>query len=262
MRITTRQAGTDELLHLEIRFGDMRRILEQERVSEDKSGVGLAELLRDFTFFGRESYLSDSLGDHFTLVNLEGITREYRSQLNDADALDMYLLNTLPVAFPDEDYGPVVNRWLRTHVGLNPIKLVCRVGDEPEFTIEPRLAEHVETPEHYWVTNTDGKKIAFVWNTLTMRGERIPSPSGRNEGAGVSGYLMKIKGFTLGDRLLLKSLWPATGGGAPLSPLHWRSAYSRRCQGLPERGSGRLGTKSVETESRKGIRGGFQGPES
>ena len=214
MRITTRQAGTDELLHLEVRFGDMRRILEQERVSEDKSGVGLTELLEDFTLFGRESYLSDSLDDHFTLISLEGITREYRSQLNDADALDTYLLNTLPVAFPDEDYGPVVNGWLRDHLGLNPIKLVCRVGDEPEFTIEPPFAESVETPQHFWVTNSEGEKIAFAWNALTTRGERIPSPSGRNEGAGVSGYLMKIKGFTLGDRLLLKPLWPATGGRA------------------------------------------------
>ena len=72
MRITTRQAGTDELLHLEIRFGDMRRIIEQERVSEDKSGVGLTEVLEDFTLFGRKSYLSDSLDDHFTLISPGG----------------------------------------------------------------------------------------------------------------------------------------------------------------------------------------------
>lgn len=214
MRITTRQADTNELLHLEIRFGDMRRILEQERISKDKLGVGLPELLRDFTLFGRESYVSDSVGDHFTLVSLDGITPEYRSQLNDASALDMYLLNTLPVAFPDKEYGLVVNRWLRDDLGLNPVKLVCRIGDEPEFPIEPHLAENVETPEHHWVTNADGEKIAFAWSALTTLGERIPSPSGRKEGSGLSGYLMKIKGFTLGDRLLLKSLWPATGGGA------------------------------------------------
>ena len=198
MRITTRQAGTGELLHLENRFGEMRRILEEERISEDKTGVGLTELLEDFTLFAREPYISDASGDHFTLVSLEGINREYRAQLNDADALDAYLLNTLPVAFPDEDYGPVVNGWLREHVGVNPIKLVCRVGDEPEFSIEPHLAEGVEAPQNYWVTNSEGEKIAFAWNALTTRGERIPSPPGQNEGAGISGLLMKIKGFTLG----------------------------------------------------------------
>ena len=232
LRITTRQAGTRELLHLEIRFGEMRRILEQERVSEDKTGVGLTELLEDFTLFRREPYLSGAFNDHFTLVRLEGITREYRPQLNDADALDAYLLNTLPVAFPEEGYGPIVNGWLREYVDLNPIKLVCRVGDEPEFTIEPHLAEGAEGPQHFWVTNSEGENIAFVWNALTTRGERI-SPGGQNEGSGVSGYLLKVKGFTLGDRLLLKPLWPTTGGRVPLSSLHWRSAYSGYCRRLP-----------------------------
>ena len=214
MRITTRQVGSDDLLQLEVRFGDMRRILEQARVAEDKPSVGLTELLEDFTLFRRDSYPSDSLADHFTLVTLEGLTREYRSQLNDADALATYLLNTLPVAFPAADYGPAVNRWLSDYLGLNPITLLCRVGDEPEFTIEPRLADGVETPQHDWIIDSEGEKIAFIWNALSTRGERVPSPSGPNEGAGVSGYLMKIKGFTLGDRLLLKTLWPTTGGRA------------------------------------------------
>ncbi len=214
MRITTRQAGSEELLHLEVRFGAMRHILEQERISQDKSGVGLTELLEDFTLFRRDPYPPNLLGDHFTLVTLEGLTREYRSQLNDSDALATYLLNTLPIAFPDADYGRVVNGWLRDQLGLNPINLLCRVGDEPEFTIEPRLAEGVETPQHDWIENSEGEKIAFIWSALSTRGERIPSASGRDEGAGVGGYLMKIKGFTLGDRVLLKPLWPTTGGRA------------------------------------------------
>ena len=213
MRITTRQAGTDDLLHLEIRFGEMRRIIEQERVSADKLGVGLSELLEDFTWFLKEPYDSSSLRDQFTLVSLDGITQEYRSQLNDTDALNAYLLNTLPVAFPDEGYGSTVNGWLREHAGLNPIKLVCRVGDEPEFNIEPHLVEDVEPPQNYLMKDSKGEEVAFVWHALTTRGERIPSPAGTNEGSGASGYLMKVKGFTLGDRLLLKRLWPATGGG-------------------------------------------------
>ena len=213
MRITTRQAGTDELLHLEIQFGEMRRIIERDRISEDKIGVGLAELLEDYTQFLREPYENNtSSDDHFTLVSLDGITQEYRSQLNDSDALDAYLLNTLPVAFPDKGYGPTVNHWLKERIGLNPIKLVCRVGNEPEFTIEPLLAEDVEDPQSYVVQNSEGQDVAFVWHALTTRGRRIPSPVGTNEGSGVSGYLMKVKGFTLGDRLLLKPLWPAVGG--------------------------------------------------
>ena len=212
IRITSRQAGTDELLHLEIRFGEMRRIIEQERVSEDKMGVGLTELLEEYTLFRREPYESSLVRDHFTLVTLDGITQEYRSQLNDSDALDAYLLNTLPVAFPNEGYGPTVNGWLREYVGLNSIKLICRVGDEPESPIEPHLAEDVESPQYYLIEDSEGEQVAFVWHTLTTRGERIRSPAGTNEGSGLSGYLMKVKGFTLGNRLLLKPLWPAVGG--------------------------------------------------
>ena len=213
MRITTRQAGTDELLHLEIQFGEMRRIIERDRVSDKKDGAGLVVLLEDYTQFLREPYENSSLSDdHFTLVSLDGITQEYRSQLNDSDALDAYLLNTLPVAFPDEGYGPTVNRWLKERVGLNPIKLVCRVGNEPQFAIEPYIAEDVEDPQFYTIENSEGEGVAFIWHALTTQGGRIPSPAGTNEGSGVSGYLMKVKGFTLGDRLLLKSLWPAAGG--------------------------------------------------
>ena len=155
-----------------------------------------------------------------------------------------------------------MNGWLREHLGLNPIKLVCRVGDEPEFTIEPRLAEGVETPQHYWVTNSEGEKIAFAWNALTTRGERIPSPPGRNEGAGVSGYLMKIKGFTLGDRLLLKPLWPATGGRALYHHYTGEVHILDTAEVYPNAARDDLEPGLSKTEFRKRTGRDFQGPES
>lgn len=212
MHIMTRQAGAEDLLHLEFQFGAMRRILERDRSAPERVGVGLADLLYEYAQFRREPYQSDSLQDHFTIVRLDGITQEYRAQLNDASSLNAYLLNTLPIAFPEAAYGPIVNDWLREHVGLNPIKLVLRVGDEPEFSIQPQLAENVETPQQYWVRDAEGRPIAFMWHALTTRGERISSLSGGDEGSGVSGYLLKLKGFTLGNRLRLKPLWPAVGG--------------------------------------------------
>ena len=212
MHITTRQAGTDELLHLELQFGEMRRILERNRASEERVGIGLTDLLYEYTQFRREPYQGDSLDDHFTIVRLDGITQEYRAQLNDASSLNAYLLNTLPVAFPEVGYGPLVNGLLREHVGLNPIRLILRIGSEPEFSIQPQLAENVEAPQHYWVKDTENRNIAFMWHALSTQGERISSLAGGEESSGVSGYLLKLKGFTLGDRLRLKPLWPAVGG--------------------------------------------------
>ena len=51
--------------------------------------------------------------------------------------------------------------------------------------------------------------LAFVWYALSTNGRQLPL----HEGSGVSGFLLKVKGFTLGDRLSIKGLWPAVGGG-------------------------------------------------
>ena len=130
VHISTHQAGMDELLHLRLQFGQMRRILEQDRAAEQRVGVALANLLYEYTEFEEEPYAGDKQEDQFTLVRLDGIGQEYRAQLNDASSLNAYLLNTLPVAFPEHGYGPIVNGWLKENVGLNPVKLVLRVGNE------------------------------------------------------------------------------------------------------------------------------------
>jgi hypothetical protein len=210
--ISTRQAGMDELLHLRFHFGPMRRIVEQDRAAEQRVGVALANLLYEYTEFSREAYTGDCNEDHFTVVRLEGIGQEYRAQLADANALTGYLLNTLPVAFPQRDYGSVVNQWLKEHVGLNPVRLVLRVGNEPEFEVQPEVTEDVEAPQFHWIEDAQKEQIAFVWHALSTKGERLASPDGADEGSGTSGFLLKLKGFTLGDRLRLKPLWPPTGG--------------------------------------------------
>ena len=211
LHITTRQAGMDDLLHLRLQFGEMRRILESDRAAESRIGVGLANLLYEYSVFSRESYPEDRRDDHFTLVRLEGIGQEYRGQLNDPGSVNQYLLNTLPVAFPDQEYGGTVNGWLREHVRLNPIRLLLRIGKESEFEVSPPVAEGAGGPEHDWIKDDQGRRVAFVWWALSARGERIPA-DGYDEASGVSGYLLKLKGFTLGDRVRLKHLWPAVGG--------------------------------------------------
>jgi molecular chaperone HtpG len=138
--ITTRASGMDELLQLQFDFGPMRRILEQDRAARKRSNIALADLLHQYTEFRREPYRGHP-DDHFTLVRLEGVTPEYRAQLADASALHSYLLNTIPVAYPEHAYGPIVNRWLREYVGLNPIRIA--VGHQYYIRIcTPQAATH------------------------------------------------------------------------------------------------------------------------
>ena len=212
LRIATHQAGSPELLQLHLHFGQMRRILQHDRNSDFRARIGLAGLLYEYADFSREPYTGDVFQDHFTLVSLDGISQEYRAQLNDFNSLHAYLLNTLPVAFAQEGYGSIVNGWLREYVSLNPIRLLVRVGNEPEIAVQPPPAEDIESPQYHWLTDDRDRRIAFVWHALTTQGQRISSPTGSDEGSGVSGYLLKMKGFTLGNRLRLKPLWPPVGG--------------------------------------------------
>lgn len=48
-----------------------------------------------------------------------------------------------------------------------------------------------------------------MWHMLSETGRQIPT---QVDGTAANGFLLKLKGFTLGDRLTLKPLWPAIGG--------------------------------------------------
>src|SRR5581483_482854 len=124
--VSTRQTKGSELLTLTFQFGAMRRILEQDKSARKRSPVALADLLYEYTDFGREPYSGDR-SDSFTLVRLEGIGPEYRPQLADTTAMRTYVLNTIPVAFPKVGYGPVVNSWLKKYAALNPVRVTLRM---------------------------------------------------------------------------------------------------------------------------------------
>ena len=208
MRILSRQSGMDQLVGWVFQFGEMRRVLETDKEADVRQGLGLANLLYQNTDLVSEPYQGD-INDHFTVVRLEGVSEEYRAQLHDASKVNAYLLNTIPVAFPSRQYGPTVNEWLREHVRLNPVRISLRIANEPEFDVEPPLADDVFEPECDWIDAPDGSHLAFAWRALSTTGRQIPS---QGNGYGVSGFLMKVRGFTLGDRLTLKPLWPALGG--------------------------------------------------
>ena len=217
LTITSRQLGMDTQESIKFNFGEMRRILERDRRSEQRGAIALSELLFEHIEFTSATYggnpeRESELG-HFTVVTLEGVLPEYRAQLSDLSSLSSYLLNTLPVAFPEEFYGPTVNGWLRTHVKLNPVRVILRVGNEPEAEVLPPIVFEVHDEASFeWVENTEGKHAAFIWYVLSNTGTRISLPAGVDEGSGSSGFLLKVKGFTLGNRLLIKPKWPPQGG--------------------------------------------------
>ena len=204
LTITSRCSGMDHSVGWAFHFGEMRKILEADKAAPSRQGIGLPDLLLQHTELFTDPYEGD-LDDHHTVVVLEGVGSEYRAQLNDLSAVNDYLLNTIPVVFPSTGYGEEVNTWLREIVELNPVAITLRVANDPELNVEPYDVVDVYDPVCDWITAEDKKTpLAFYWYVLTTTGRQMSGPA--------SGFLMKIKGFTLGDRLTLRHLWPGVGG--------------------------------------------------
>ena len=147
MTITSRQAGMSDVVGWRFRFGEMRRLLEADKASEVRQGIGLPDIMYQYSELFTEPYHGNVV-DHFTIVELEGIEDEYRAQLNNATQVNDYLLNTIPVAFSIGGYGNTVNKWLDTNVGLNPVRNLSPVSRmKTEFDIEPVTMKEVYSAE-------------------------------------------------------------------------------------------------------------------
>ena len=213
LTIHTHQANTPELLGLRMHFGEMSRILERDRSAPRRSNIALTDLLFEHTVFFRSEF-AGNLNDHFTMVRLEGIQPEYRSQLSNLSEVNAYLLNTLPVLFPDTGYGSAVNKWMREPLELNPVRVVLRVGKEPEVVVAPQVAILIHEPQTNYLLDADGRQLAFMWYALSAMGTQVSTGNVRTSDSDISGFLLKIKGFTLGERVNVKPLWPLTGARA------------------------------------------------
>jgi len=213
LTIQTHQANAPELLGLRMHFGAMSRVLERDRDAPKRASIALADLLFEHTDFFRSDYTGD-LNDQFTMVRLEGLQPEYRSQLSNLSKVHEYLLNTLPVLFPNTGYGSNVNQWMRDILKLNPVNVVLRVGMEQVVPVAPQVATRVQDPQGGYLEDADGRKLAFVWYALSATRDQVSADHAALADSDVGGFLLKMKGFTLGDRSNVKYLWPSLGARA------------------------------------------------
>ena len=213
LTIHTHQANAPEVLGLRMHFGAMSRVLERDRDAPKRSSIALTDLLFEYTDFLRTNFTGNP-NDQFTMVRLEGLQPEYRSQLSNLSEVHEYLLNTLPVLFPETGYGSDVNQWMRDTLKLNPINVVLRVGKDPEIVVAPQLAIRVHEPQAGFLEDAEGRELAFLWYALSATRDQISVDHVVAADSDVSGFLLKIKGFTLGDRTNVKHLWPSLGARA------------------------------------------------
>ena len=213
LTIQTHQAGTSELFGLRMHFGEMSRVLERDRNAESRSSVALTDLLFEHTTFVRTNFAGNP-SDQFTMVRLEGLQPGYRSQLANLSEVHGYLLNTLPVQFPDVGYGPNVNQWMRDTLELNPVRVILRVGKEPEVVVAPQVAVRVHAPQSSYLKDAEGRELVFMWHALSTTRDQVSTSQLATVDSDASGFLLKVKGFTLGNRINIKHLWPLVGARA------------------------------------------------
>ena len=213
LTIHTHQANSPEVLVLRMHFGAMSRVLERDRDAPRRSSVALTDLLFEHTDFLRTDFTGE-LNDHFTMVRIEGLQPEYRSQLSNLSEVHEYLLNTLPVLFPETGYGSYVNQWMRDTLQLSPINVVLRVGKDPEVVVAPQLANRVHEPQADYLKDTEGRGLALMWYALSSTREQVSANHVVAPDSDVGGFLLKIKGFTIGNRSTVKHLWPLVGARA------------------------------------------------
>ena len=213
LTIHTHQASAPDVLGLRMHFGAMSRVLERDRDAPNRSSIALTDLLFEHTDFLRTNFSGD-LSEQFTMVRIEGLQPEYRSQLSNLSEVHEYLLNTLPVLFPETGYGSEVNKWMRDTLRLNPINVVLRVGKEPEVVVAPQLGIRVHEPKAGYLEDADGRELAFMWYALSATRDQVSADQMVAADSDVGGFLLKIKGFTLGDRYNVKHLWPSLGARA------------------------------------------------
>jgi molecular chaperone HtpG len=203
--ITTKRTGEAISLILAFNFGEMKAQLKAERDAQSLP-TSLTKLLTKNTHFRREA---EQVDRHYTIVQLEELSRVHIDQLADHERLRTYMLHNLPIDFADDFlYKDRINSQLENHVpGYNAIrvKLVTDFAP-PEIIVRPKIP-NLREPIMDTIRNADGKKIAYYWACVHSKGGELP-----DEFAEYRGLVYKVKGFTIGNRSRLRSYFTTAKG--------------------------------------------------
>ena len=166
--ITTKRAGEAKARILEFQFGEMKAQLKAERDAH-ATRTSLTRLITKYTHFRQED---DQVDRHYTIVQLEELSKVHIGQLADHAQLRAYMLHNLPIDFADNfPYKEQINSQLESHVpGYNAIrvKLVTDFAP-PEVIVRPNIP-NLSEPIMGIITNTDGREVAYYWACYHAKG--------------------------------------------------------------------------------------------
>ena len=181
--------------------------------------TSLLTLLSQHTYIKREaSELPDDLS--FTQVELQDINDFHIRQLKNRPELRRYLLQNLPIDFAETyaeadgspgfdgfEYRDEINRHLLTNVaGYAPITILLQADDIEDEVVAKYAGVKVQAPTFGFITS-GSKQVAYYWAALNHKGDRIDLDIPPAERPKYEGFVYKVKGFTVGNRQKLRSMF-------------------------------------------------------
>jgi len=212
--IKSSKRGETDVYTMSFEFAAMKQQLDKER--QQASGAkrtSLIELLSNHTSVSREEDGAKA-DEHFTHVELRDIAPEHIALLLDGAKLQEYLLQNLPIDFaPSFEHGKAINQQLAQHVpGYNPIRVRLQLDNADEVIVQKYNAQgandaaklSLSAPKYRTVNNAKGQPVAFYWACLNKARERL---EGGKQTPQYEGFVYKVKGFSIGDRNKLRSMF-------------------------------------------------------
>jgi len=211
--ITTKKADSQDELIMKFDFGGMKKELEASPVGT----ITLSAILSDFTSFSRKP--SAAAGKSFTTVQLEEISEVHLRKIGNRAELRQYILQNLPVDFSDNfDFKQRITDDLAQNVpGYKAVTIELQSDDEEDEIITRPPLNGLRAP-NIGPIYSDGKIIAYYWACLNKENERLGennlalTKKGTYKPSDYQGFIYKCKGFTIGNRDQLYTLFTAGSG--------------------------------------------------
>jgi hypothetical protein len=196
IRIATKKANTVKSYVLTIDAAGLREDMNSPRRAAKTS---LIDSLRRNVRWSEYEAPQSQRARHRTVVTLVDVL-ESASHLLDEDDLKVYLENTVPIELdPKLPQRKNIESFLMKHVKRDYRLTSMTLQGNPIYRT-PHLPD-LEDPET-GVIRIDGREVGCYWFCLSERSRKIQDPSSR-------GFLLRKKGFSVGDRSTVQKLFPA-----------------------------------------------------
>jgi hypothetical protein len=217
LRITSKKEGDPHQHVLVFDFAQMRAQLDADKRKTTDPKTPLVDLLSAYTQIGRNPLPSTVSADrHFTIVELQDISDVHIRELSNRANMKRYLLENLPIDFADGfEYRTLINERLGANVpGYNAIRIKLESDGLPDEIVAKPAVQNLQPPTFGYIITSSGKQVAYYWACLNKERGRIDErPRDRDkdttaeERTSYEGFVYKMKGFTVGDRQKLRTMF-------------------------------------------------------